>query len=233
MATEAYILDGRALYAVSADGTYRRLPGDWDGTTALARRGERVYALTSGVLMRIDPETGRYTDTHYIASFVGFVPADKPRLAIAVAIDEPMAGTYAGGSVAAPLFRRVAEMSLRYLGVTPEGVEQAKLPELAAFSKKGDPAAEAYRVVGEIQGKSASAGAGPTEPVVARRKPKEGEVATPDLAGYPVREAIQRLVSEGLSPRIEGSGRVLRQDPPAGAVVPRGQTVTLVLEPPA
>lgn len=60
MTTEAYILDGRALYAVNADGSYRRLPGDWDGTTALARLGERVYALTSGVLMRIDPETGRY-----------------------------------------------------------------------------------------------------------------------------------------------------------------------------
>ena len=205
--------------------------GEGTGVEA-AIPGFKVAGKTA-TAQKIDPETGRYTDTHYIASFVGFVPADKPRLAIAVAIDEPMAGTYAGGSVAAPVFRRVAEMSLRYLGVTPEGVEQAKLPELAAFSKKGDPAAEAYRVVGEIQGKPASPGAGPTEPVVARRKPKEGEVATPDLAGYPVREAIQRLVSEGLAPRIEGSGRVLRQDPPAGAVVPRGQTVTLILEPPA
>ncbi len=192
--------------------------------------GYRVAGKT-GTAQKIDPETGRYTDTHYIASFVGFVPADKPRLAVVVMIDEPMAGTYAGGSVAAPVFRRVGEMALRYLGVPPDGADATKkLSEVASSAKKGDPADGAYDVVREAKG-------GVT-PVVAtvpgkRRAPKAGEVETPDLSGYPARNAVKQLVDSGLFPKIEGSGRVLRQDPPAGSVVSRGTTVTITLEPPS
>jgi cell division protein FtsI (penicillin-binding protein 3) len=192
--------------------------------------GFRVAGKTA-TAQKIDPETGSYTDTRYIASFVGFVPADKPRLAVVVMIDEPMAGTYAGGSVAAPVFRRVAEMSLRYLGVTPGGGDAPKLSDLAAAAKGMDPATEAYKAVHEAEGAPISDG--PSKPTPAARKPKANEALVPDMTGYPIREAIRTLTELGLAPKVEGSGLVLHQDPAANAIVPAGTTIQLVLEPPS
>jgi cell division protein FtsI (penicillin-binding protein 3) len=192
--------------------------------------GFRVAGKTA-TAQKIDPETGHYTDTRYIASFVGFVPADKPRLAIVVAIDEPMAGTYAGGSVAAPVFRRVAEMALRYLGVTPGGTDQPKLTELAAAAKGMDPASEAMKAVQEAKGQPISDGPQKAAPPV--RKPKANEALVPDLTGYPIREAIHALSDVGLLPKLEGTGVVLHQDPPANAIVPAGTSIQLVFEPPS
>lgn len=195
--------------------------------------GFKVAGKTATAQM-IDPETGRYNETHYVASFIGFVPADKPRLAIAVAIDEPMAGTYAGGSVAAPVFRRVAEMALGYLGVTPESKEdKGKAPasaitQAAAAARQGDPADEAYKIVAAREGDAVVA----SEPTKKGRPPKQGEAEVPDLTGYPARTAILKASSAGLFPQIEGTGRVLRQEPAAGAVVTKGTIIKIVLEPP-
>ena len=65
-------------------------------------------------------EGGRYADRKYRASFVGLAPASNPRLVIAVMIDEPTAGKYYGGEVAAPVFSKVMEGALRLLGVVPD-----------------------------------------------------------------------------------------------------------------
>ncbi len=64
-------------------------------------------------------EGGRYSN-HYVSSFVGFAPASDPRLIVAVMIDEPSAGRYYGGEVAAPVFSRVMAGALRALGVPPD-----------------------------------------------------------------------------------------------------------------
>jgi cell division protein FtsI (penicillin-binding protein 3) len=56
----------------------------------------------------------------YVASFVGFAPASDPRLIVAVMIDEPSAGQYFGGEVAAPVFAQVMAGALRTLGVAPD-----------------------------------------------------------------------------------------------------------------
>jgi cell division protein FtsI (penicillin-binding protein 3) len=64
-------------------------------------------------------EGGRYGN-HYVSSFVGFAPASDPRLIVAVMIDEPSAGRYYGGEVAAPVFSRVMAGALRALGVPPD-----------------------------------------------------------------------------------------------------------------
>lgn len=63
-----------------------------------------------------------YSSEHFIASFVGFVPSQDPRLIILVVIDEPD-GVSWGGSVAAPVFKNVAEETLNYLGIPPENKE--------------------------------------------------------------------------------------------------------------
>jgi cell division protein FtsI (penicillin-binding protein 3) len=70
-----------------------------------------------------------YAANRYISSFVGFAPVSKPRLIVAVMIDEPSAGQYYGGAVAAPVFSEVAGGALRLLGVTPDApMDKIKLP---------------------------------------------------------------------------------------------------------
>jgi cell division protein FtsI (penicillin-binding protein 3) len=64
-------------------------------------------------------ENGTYSDTKYIASFIGFAPAQDPRLLVAVVVDEPQGEIY-GGSVAAPAFGKIAAFALPYLGVPQE-----------------------------------------------------------------------------------------------------------------
>ncbi len=61
---------------------------------------------------------GQYSDSAYIASFIGFVPASRPRLLVAVMVDEPQ-GSIFGGSVAAPAFQRIVGWAVPYLGISP------------------------------------------------------------------------------------------------------------------
>ena len=100
------------------------LPG---GTAPKAQvRGYRVAGKT-GTAHKLD---GASYSNKYVASFVGFAPASDPRLIVAVMIDEPSAGIYYGGDVAAPVFSQVMAGSLRALGVAPDaassGLQVAK-----------------------------------------------------------------------------------------------------------
>lgn len=64
-------------------------------------------------------ENGTYSETNFVASFIGFAPARNPKLLAAVIVDQPQ-GEYYGGSVAAPAFGSIAAFALPYLGVAPE-----------------------------------------------------------------------------------------------------------------
>lgn len=88
-----------------------------EGGTALeaAVDGNQVAGKT-GTAQLIDPKTKRYSKEKYVSSFVGFVPADKPKIAIIVVIHEPKGQIY-GGVVAGPVFRKIASESLSYLSV--------------------------------------------------------------------------------------------------------------------
>jgi len=88
------------------------------GGTALKAHipGYRVAGKT-GTAHKV--ENGRYANK-YVASFVGFAPVSKPRLVVAVMVDEPSNGKYYGGAVAAPVFAQVMAGSLRTLGVAPD-----------------------------------------------------------------------------------------------------------------
>lgn len=77
--------------------------------------GYRVAGKT-GTAQKVDPRTGAYSSTLLVGSFLGYVPAEDPRLAMIVVIDEPR-GEGWGGVVAAPVFRRIGEQVLNYLGV--------------------------------------------------------------------------------------------------------------------
>ncbi len=84
-----------------------------------AVKGYEVAGKT-GTAQKIDPETRKYSADNFVASFIGFVPADSPKLVILVMIDEPK-DKYWGGEVAAPAFREIARESLRHLHVPSRG----------------------------------------------------------------------------------------------------------------
>jgi cell division protein FtsI/penicillin-binding protein 2 len=73
----------------------------------------------TGTASKIDPNTGEYSKSAYVASFVGFAPASDPKLLCAVIIDEPQTGSIYGGVVAAPAFGQIMEFALPYLGIPP------------------------------------------------------------------------------------------------------------------
>ncbi|HEX3692787.1 MAG TPA: penicillin-binding protein 2 [Solirubrobacteraceae bacterium] len=78
-----------------------------------------TLAGKTGTASKIDPQTGEYSKSAYVASFVGFAPAEHPQLLAAVIVDEPQAGSIYGGVVAAPAFGQIMEFALPYLGIAP------------------------------------------------------------------------------------------------------------------
>jgi cell division protein FtsI (penicillin-binding protein 3) len=199
--------------------------GEGTGVEA-AIPGFRVAGKTA-TAQKIDPATGRYNDINYVTSFIGFVPAERPRLVISVVIDEPSAGANSGGSVAAPVFRRVAEQSLQYLGVRPDGTHAVKLTDVAEYAKVDDPAKSAHAALDPKDDADATADA--DSPVDTHGAES---VRVPSIEGLPARAAIQSVLEKGLVPVVEGTGRLARTEPAVGTRVAKGTKLILVFEPP-
>ena len=89
-----------------------------EGTGTQAAVPGYTVAGKTGTAAKIDA-SGRYSHTRYVASFVGLVPATKPRLVIMVMVDEPRGSIY-GGIVAAPAFKQIARFNLQHLEVPPD-----------------------------------------------------------------------------------------------------------------
>jgi cell division protein FtsI (penicillin-binding protein 3) len=91
-----------------------------DGTGTLAAVPGYQVAGKTGTAAKVDPD-GTYSKSRYVASFIGIVPASRPRLVILVSVDEPR-GAIWGGVVAAPAFSQIARFDLQYLdgGITPD-----------------------------------------------------------------------------------------------------------------
>jgi cell division protein FtsI (penicillin-binding protein 3) len=195
--------------------------GEGTGTEA-AIDGYRVAGKTA-TAQKADPGTARYSLDRYIASFVGFVPAEKPVVAIAVTIDEPMVD-HAGGAVAAPVFRRVAQASLKLRGLVPRGNVHADVGSLA---RSPDPANVAMEFIRRAQGKAPAV----QEGVAANGPVPAGRVRVPDMMGWPAREALRRAFEIGVTPRLSGSGLLVSQTPGPGTVLDKGQELLLVFEP--
>lgn len=93
-----------------------------EGTGRLAQVSNFKVAGKTGTAQKV--EDGRYSHTKFIATFVGFAPVDNPRIAMVIIVDEPK-GTHFGGTVSAPVFKRVADKVLKYLQ-SSSGLEMAK-----------------------------------------------------------------------------------------------------------
>jgi cell division protein FtsI/penicillin-binding protein 2 len=110
----------RIMYARTAhqvDRMLRKVVSE-RGTGELAKVEGYKVAGKTGTAEKIDRATGRYSTSRYTASFVGYAPADNPRLLVAVVVDEPK-GSYYGGDVAAPAFAEITEFSLQKLRIRP------------------------------------------------------------------------------------------------------------------
>jgi cell division protein FtsI/penicillin-binding protein 2 len=89
------------------------------GTASEVHVDGYTLAGKTGTAQKVDPETGTYSDTQFVASFVGFAPAEDPQLLVAVVVDNPKGDIY-GGTVAAPAFGEIAKFALPYLGIPPD-----------------------------------------------------------------------------------------------------------------
>jgi cell division protein FtsI (penicillin-binding protein 3) len=180
------------------------------GTGTAAKIDGYTVAAKTGTAQRLID--GRYSKTEYNASFIAFVPSRKPALAVVVLINSPHGkrGIY-GGSVAAPIFKRIAEEALRHLGV-PRTVNP---PPALLVSR--DP----VNVV------LPSRPAGPPAPVsviAAAASDGPADAVVPDLLGLGARDALRALTRAGLTGHchLRGDGVVVDQDPAPGTAVDLG-----------
>jgi len=183
-----------------------------EGTAPRAKMAEYRVAGKTGTAQKVDPVAGGYSDKR-IASFAGIVPADDPHAVILVVIDEPKTDV-SGGLVAAPAFKEIATSVMAYLGVPPSRPRQLSAPPAPAFNSAEREESRQKPVAGESD---------------VTERTDRGTVRVPDLQGRLGRDAVERLLTAALQPRLSGSGRVVSQTPPAGSIVEKGSRVNVEL----
>jgi cell division protein FtsI (penicillin-binding protein 3) len=88
--------------------------------------GYTVFGKT-GTAQKLDPETGKYSETNYVGSFLCGAPSGDPRVLVLVVVDEPTAkGTYYGGTVAAPAAAEILRQTLVHLHIAPDDIQSAR-----------------------------------------------------------------------------------------------------------
>ena len=182
------------------------------GTAQRAQVPGHTVAGKTGTSARL--VDGRYSNSDYNASFVGFVPSRKPALTILVVIDTPRVNGYDGGSVAAPVFRRVAEAALRHLGVA-RTINPA--PPVVRSRPAGPPDVATPAPARTMGVATSIVGLSP------------GQALMPDVRGMSAREALRVLVRVGLTVRLMGDGFVVEQNPPARSLIDQGTRCSLWL----
>jgi cell division protein FtsI (penicillin-binding protein 3) len=186
-----------------------------------AIEGYRCAGKTGTAQKIID---GRYSDTRYLASFVGFAPLPAPRITVLVQIDEPK-GTIYGGDVAAPIFGRIVQETLIQLKVPPdESVTRPPVnPILVSSSRDYFP--NATPVAPILASAEAKPGSDRDQDVVVAAGPDS--LVMPDFQGLAKRDVIRRCQELGIRLQMRGSGTAVSQDPPPGTLVAQGDTCSV------
>jgi cell division protein FtsI (penicillin-binding protein 3) len=193
----------RILVGVVEHGTGARaaIPG-------FAVAGKTGTAQKAGV--------GGYQPGRHIPNFAGFAPADKPRCVAVVVLEEPQ-GKYYAADVAAPLFAGVMSQALGILRIAPNE-QRVPATELAEAP---------------IPARRYPAGVVPVSSRGAERpdfaSAREAAGRAPDVVGLTARQAVAVLERAGVLVRLQGTGLVLAQHPPAGSPVRPGAVLTLFL----
>jgi cell division protein FtsI (penicillin-binding protein 3) len=185
---------------------------------AVVERGTATTAQISGYTVAGKTGTasklidGTYSKSEYNASFVGFVPSRKPALTIIVVIDSPHGRGYYGGTVAGPVFQRIAEASLRHLGIGP--TLNAPPPVLVARHDQ---------LLDDVAPR-------PSRPAVLAAASDSSQAGfMPDLRGMSAREALRTMTRIGMVARMKGDGFVIDQAPLPGTPLVRGRVGLLTL----
>ncbi len=168
------------------------------GTGAAAAVDGFLVGGKTGTAQKANDRKGGYAKNSWLASFVGFVPAENPRLVISVAIDEPAIAHY-GGVVAGPVFRKVATASLRHLGV-PSARRSVVLGRHLRHQRE---AAQARREA-MLEGKPGTA----TSPASVR--PRD-DSPVKSMLGRTARQAMHEAARRNVVPHFEGTGIVIDQ----------------------
>jgi cell division protein FtsI (penicillin-binding protein 3) len=182
----------------------RRAVEDEEGTGSRARLGVVTVAGKTGTAQKPRPDGRGYSDKR-IGSFIGFVPAEQPRMVILVLIDEPKTTGY-GGVVAAPVFRAIAAETLPLLDI-PSPAPEPIVPKAVLASAPSDAERRATP--------TAAAGA--------------ADDRVPSLLGLSLREALTRAHADAWSVDVAGFGYVAAQVPAPGGHVPAERRLALTL----
>ncbi|HNW58179.1 MAG TPA: penicillin-binding transpeptidase domain-containing protein [bacterium] len=225
-----------------------------EGTAKKAQLEGLTVCGKTGTARMVRSGGGGYIMGQYIANFGGFFPKEQPEVVIYVMIDNPK-GSYLGGDVAAPCFKRISQQILFQRGVDVEAEEGQELdlkfvkqdrrivPNFIGFNR-----AAAVQMAGDLNLELDIAG---RQGVVVEQQPKagveieipatirlvcrenSGETArrlVPRVTGLPIRNAVNVLAAEGITAVVSGSGKVVSQQPPAGRQAHPGDQVLLVCE---
>src|ERR1700719_1076840 len=205
-----------------------------NGTGTKAQLDGYTSAGKTGTAQKIDPATGRYSATQLIASFVGFAPVNNPSVTILVQLDSPV-GAHEGGSVAAPVFKRIAEQVLPYrnaprdIPVSPATLRAARHSQAnqSADISDFDPVQLSSATFSDsAQAEPISAAVLPVSATAPTVELAEGAgISVPDLTGKTVRQVTEICVQLGVNPVLVGAGTVQEQSPPADTPVRRGTSV--------
>ena len=187
----------------------------------------------------------------YIASFVGFAPANDPEIIGLVMLDEPMGGSHMGGQIAAPTFKKIFDEVLRYMGVEPQYTEEEAqtldktVPNVVGLEKSAIPKAFAesglkYNIIGSGKAVVSQVPKGgatlPEGSTVAlyTEEDSQTEVTVPNVCSYTATDANILLTNAGLNMKVsgatdtgQGAAVVGSQSPEAGSRVKRGSVVTV------
>ncbi|MCY0874844.1 MAG: penicillin-binding transpeptidase domain-containing protein [Firmicutes bacterium] len=223
--------------------------------TAAAIPGYSV-AGKSGTANIPDPKTGTYYANRYNLSFVGFVPANHPRIAIIVTVSDPHNTAQFGNDVASPAAAFVMSKTMQYLRVPPQGKTgtnpfadvsvkpYAPVPNVTGLSvsradtvlKAAGFAVASIDHTGTVTRQWPAVGtreAQGTQVVIASSSSTAltGRVKVPDLRGMPMVEAVSVCSLLGIELNPVGDGYVSAQSLPAGRIVPLGTKLTVHFSP--
>ncbi len=174
------------------------------GTGRLAQVAGFTIAGKTGTAQRVDVSTGRYFQNRFNSSFIGFLPANDPRLVILVVLYDVGGNDY-GGLVAAPVFRQIALGATSALDIPSNAAPTYDVASLLSISH-----------LLNLSQTSAAASVAPLRMASANHSGSASKT-TPDFTGLSLRRAFGVARRIGVNLKIEGDGYVVRQDPAPGA----------------
>ncbi len=193
------------------------------GTAAKARVDGFIVAGKTGTAQMVNPENGTYYQNRHVSSFVGFLPADDPRLLILVVLYD-VGHEHFGGLIAAPVFSEIAQGAVRDLNITApsQPYDTAGVIPMLDFGKNS--------ADGNSGGKSAAAASAAVDDYLPVLTGSKLTRATPNFAGLSLRRAMELARISRVNVDVHGGGYVVAQEPGAGAPL-NHSTVKLTLAP--